>query len=379
MEVAMLRGVRWALGLGASLAMLTTPASAQYIAPYFPYGGGGYGWASTPQGDIARGLGAFSMGIGQMNLSDAYANSINTDTVMRWNTGLWNAGQIYNQARYLDLRHHRVREQNLYNQIKTRLARKPTPADIQGGDALNVILEQLSDPKVRMVALRMASMPLSSRMASKIPFEYASEAVTICLQQMTVDNNSWPLALRSKDFANERQAYLDAIDKVLKEDLDGDLTPETLRELGLAITGLRAKLETTLPPNDPDTIESERFLKSLAGMAKMLRSPTVEAVVAELQKKPIGTVGDLLAFMEMFNLRFGRPTTAEQRLLYENLYSVLASQRDEIMQKIEDKDPDVMAILPENQPDGKPSTIFHRMDWDHLHHGTKANNNNDNK
>src|SRR5208337_2165664 len=55
----------------------------------YPGGYGGYGWGGwggqTAQGDIARGLGAYAMGAGYYNQQTAVANSINTDTVMRWN------------------------------------------------------------------------------------------------------------------------------------------------------------------------------------------------------------------------------------------------------------------------------------------------------
>ncbi len=61
----------------------------------YPGGYGGYGWGGwggqTAQGDIARGLGAYAMGAGYYNQQTAVANSINADTIMRWNQYVYEA------------------------------------------------------------------------------------------------------------------------------------------------------------------------------------------------------------------------------------------------------------------------------------------------
>lgn len=77
-----------AFGVVLSLAALSSQARAQWGYGYYPYGYGGYGWGGwggTAQGDIARGLGYFTMGAGIYNVDTAIARSINVDTMIRWN------------------------------------------------------------------------------------------------------------------------------------------------------------------------------------------------------------------------------------------------------------------------------------------------------
>ncbi len=362
----MLRSIIWSAVVAAVLGLGAPSAFAQY----YNSGYGSYGWAATPGGDIARGMGVYAMGLGQYNLSNSYARSVNTDTAMRWNTYLWQAETAQNTVRYELARNRRLTIKAANESIAERLKNKPTPEDIIRGDALNVIKMQLTAPKVRITALKTASMPLPSRTTSEIPFQYASEAIVICLQQLTVENG-WPLPLRAKDFEDGRKAYEKAIDDALKLDLNGDLTPESVEAVRSAVKDLHDSLKANPPKDEKDYILADDFLKGLAGGARMLRSPTAEAVIAELEKKPVTTVGDLLAFMEMFNLRFAPAKTPQQKALYENLYTVLVAQRDELMTKLKDVDNDELAEMPESIQEGSPSSVFQRMEWDHLHHNIK--------
>ena len=62
----------------AGLVLLGTPGNTAK-AQYFGVGGG-----STPQGDYLRGAGIAAMGMGIYNEKTAIANSINVDTMIRW-------------------------------------------------------------------------------------------------------------------------------------------------------------------------------------------------------------------------------------------------------------------------------------------------------
>lgn len=362
----MLRGVCGTAAFALVLAIGVSSAEAQY----YNNGYGMYGWAATPGGDIARGMGVYAMGLGQYDLANAYANSINTDTAMRWNAGVWQAEQLYYQNRYENLKNRRIRQADVAKSISERLKDHPDPADITRGDALNVILAQLTAPKVRLVSLKTSSMALPSRTASEIPFQYASEAVVICLQQLTVENG-WPMPLRDKKYETARKAYEKAIDDALRLDLNGDLTPESIAAVRTAVLDLYHTFKANPPDNKEDYMAAETFLKGLAGGVRMLRSPAVETIISEIEKKPIHTVGDLLAFMEMFNLRFAPAKTPQQRALYQNLYTVLVAQRDEVMKKIDQDDQQELAGLPDNVKEGSPVSVFSRMDWDHLQHNSR--------
>jgi len=62
----------------------------------------------------------------------------------------------------------------------------------------------------------------------------------------------------------------------------------------------------------------------MAGLTKMLHSPRIDEILAELEKYDGTTIGDLLAFMQAFNLRFAPANSFRQRQIYLRLYPTLA-------------------------------------------------------
>jgi hypothetical protein len=361
----MLRGLRLAVGTAALLTTLGGNAWAQYGGYYGGYWGWG-GWGATPVGDIARGMGAYAVGIGQYNLSTAQAISINTDTAMRWNSYLWASQNQLNRERYARMQAKRANNIQQLAEIEARLRDNPTNGDIERGDALNAILHQLSDPRIHPSALRLSRVPINNKWIQEIPFRYESEPITFSLHQLTaVQGNDWPTPLKGDDFKPEREAYQKAIDKALKQDLDGDLTPETIQAVLDATYRLRDKVEATIPKTSKDYVQAEKFLKSLTGMAQMLKSPNVEETLAAVGKFPGTTVADLLAFMQMYNLRFGAANTVRERKLYHDLYPLLDRERDQVVAQVLKTNPDI-ANPPQAVEPGQATAIFHEMPWEHL-------------
>ena len=64
----------------------------------------------------------------------------------------------------------------------------------------------------------------------------------------------------------------------------------------------------------------------MAGLTKMLDSSKIEKILAELDDYQGTTLGDLLGFMQAFNLRFGAANSYSQRQIYLRLYPMLAEQ-----------------------------------------------------
>ena len=58
----------------------------------------------------------------------------------------------------------------------------------------------------------------------------------------------------------------------------------------------------------------------------MLYSPQMEKILAELDDYQGTTPGDLLGFMQAFNLRFAPANSYRQRMIYTKLYPMLAEQ-----------------------------------------------------
>jgi hypothetical protein len=360
----MLRGMQRALGMSIVLALAAGEARAQYYGGYGRYGWGGWGGGGgTVQGDIARGLGAYNIGAGIYNVDTAQANSINADTIMRWNEFMFLSQQEANKREYLRKERLVHRDAAAGDAFHKRILENPDSRDIENGDALNAILTQLTNPRIHSTALRLIRTPIKSDAIRTIPFENASEAVTISLHQLTGEGG-WPLALQGETFAPERKAYRDAIARAVKEDEEGTLSSQTLRAVTDATNRLRAKLEANKPADKAEYGEALNYIKSLYGMARMLEKPQVDKILSELDMVKETSLGSLLGFMHTYNLRFGPATTPEQRTVYTNLYPPMADARDRVLKEADDA---AKANTPLTGSDNRAASDFYQgMHLEHL-------------
>ena len=77
-----------------------------------------------------------------------------------------------------------------------------------------------------------------------IPFVSQTDAISICLDQMT-DNDAWPQDLQDDDsLANERLAVQKAVDQALAEDAKGDVSRKTMNNVTKSITALPSSADT---------------------------------------------------------------------------------------------------------------------------------------
>ncbi len=369
----MLRRIGLALGVAALLAA-GGEARAQFGYGYYPGAYGAYGWGGwggTPQGDIARGLGYYATGLGNLEEADAVAGSINTNTVEQWNNYMYQSQLLANHNERLRLQAKMARDASAGDALNKRARETPTNDDIASGNALNAALDQITDPRIHSSALRLATNKVPGRIVRAIPFVNASEAVTINLDQLTAENG-WPPALRDPKFDEERKAYSAAVDQALKEDREGDIAPATIQQMRNALGRLKAKLEAVPATDRARFGEAENYLKSLYAMTRMLDRPDYEKIIAELDSIKETTLGSLLGFMHTFNLRFGRATTPEQRAAYEQLYPLLAEHRDRVMKDAglasndKDKDKDKDKSNTPAPPAAHAPDLFSRMRFDRL-------------
>jgi hypothetical protein len=76
--------------------------------------------------------------------------------------------------------------------------------------------------------------------------------------------------------------------------------------------------------------EADKYLKALHGLVVMLKAPSIDVALAGVEKRPDATLGELLNFMNAFNLRFGVATTPQQRAVYQSLHPKLRTLRDQV-------------------------------------------------
>jgi hypothetical protein len=322
----MLRCLRIMFGLALILSMSGRTVHAQW-------GWGGWGgWGETPEGSILQGLGAFNIGAGQFNLNTAQANSINVDTYLRWNQYLYEAHQEalrqYVAKRDADA----AKNKAAYNQIIKVLRENPTISDVRNGDALNAALDQLTDPRIASSSLKIATAEIPANIIKDIPFRNASEAVTIVLSHVKAATK-WPTALEGEQFVDYKKAFEEIADKARKEDEEGDINPDTLKRAHNLVSNLRSKLESVPFDNAKDSQEAQKFVKTVAGLVKMLETPDTREALDQLRMMKTVKIGNLIAFMQVYNLRFGAATTPVQRQIYDHLYPVLDEVRDRVLRE----------------------------------------------
>jgi len=323
------------LGLAMALTACSSPAQAQWA--YGSYGGyGGYGWGgwggagSSLPGSIAQGLGMMYMGAGQYNQQTAVANSINTDTMMRWNTYVYEAQRQATHEYYARRDAHIAKDKDAYRALMTRLHENPSNRDIEQGDALNAILDQLNDPRIQPSTLRAVDVNVDANLIREIPFTNAAQAITISLEGLK-DAAKWPRALHDPRFAEDRKDFEAAVTQVRKEGGEGEIAPETLDNVRAVAKNLRGKLDQMPLENKEEGREAQNFIKTVYAMTRMLEKPHVEEILDELKKFKTTSVGNLLGFMRTFNLRFGPATEPKQRNAYSQLYASLDQVRDKIL------------------------------------------------
>lgn len=334
----MSRGSRWALAMAVLLAIAPNRSQAQFGNGYYPGGYGNYGWGGwsgtgTAQGNIARGLGYYNMGAGVYNEDTAVANAVNANAVMRWNQYLYQSQLEQNRREQQRLARRKDRVTESVDAIAKRLRENPSAEDIADGAALNVVLDDLTDPRIHASALRLATTPIKGSTIRSIPFNDASEAVTISMNQLVAKDEAWPPALRGEAFRAEREAYRQAVAAAMKEDEEGEISPKTLRDIRNAVAAVRLKANKSIRKPSPDFLQAQQYIQALAGMTRMLENPKIEPVLNELEKIENTTVGNLLGFMHTFNLRFGQATTPAQRAIYADLYPILVSHRDRVVKE----------------------------------------------
>jgi hypothetical protein len=323
------RSLRWAALLAVVLVVPGLPARAQY-GRYGGWGGWGGGGGSTVQGSMARGMGVYAAGAGQYNVQTAEARSMNANTAMQVNDYMYAVNQR-NAKTYTRTQQKKIDATNeTADATYRRLHDNPSPDDIRSGDALNVVLDELTNPKVYTQVVQKAAQPIASGLVKNIQFEYAARMIAISLADLS-SRGVPDVLLTTPEFQPDRTALRALFDQVKQESASpgSQVSHETLAKCREAIKVLQDKVKGKLPLGTRTRDEADNFLKALFGLTKMLESPDVAQFLKGLDTLPTTTLGHLITFMHTFNLRFGVPKGGDQEAAYDQLYPLLAGLRDQ--------------------------------------------------
>jgi hypothetical protein len=318
------------LAVGWLLISATIGGNARAQWGFDGWGWGGWGMVGSPESAALQGAGLFAMGAGMYNLNTAQANAIDAQTAMKWNDYV--AQITHESARiYAERRDQRLaRNRALYDARQQRLRDNPGRVDVENGNALNVAVEDLSDPRLGRSALRAATIPVPASLIAAVPFVYASERITLMLDDLR-SSVKWPDVFDDPRFADDKRTFDDLVARIRSEAVEGDISPRLMREARNFVQGLRARVEAQ-PLKDPDhQRQALRFLTACTSLLGLLEKPNIRPALLELKKIQDTAVGNLLGFMHAYNLRFGAATTPEQRQAYNQLFAVLDRTRNQIL------------------------------------------------
>jgi hypothetical protein len=334
-----------------ALNLFACTANAQWM---YPRGYGGYGmsrWGSDPAAGYMAGLGSFARSQGVYKLEKARADSINAGTMIKWNKAL--------RARQAA-----IRQEQRKKAIKqeAELEARVQQANLRDGTTLNNLLFQILDGDAAVVRTARAKTPISPSAIREIPFEWDSEAITLCIDQMT-GTDSLPGPLSNPRFVNDRNALRATVQQAMKEDTAGSVSPATSKH----INDMVASFRTHFLKNSADYVSGYQdtldYFTTLASLTRLLNDPSMKAFLEKLDDGEERTVGELIAFMNAHNLRFGPATSDRQLEIYTQLVPALTAIRDEPRPETTN------ASNPDRTGEGLRSAAkdaFRGMSWDQL-------------
>jgi hypothetical protein len=312
------------------LASIGCTAEAQII-----FGG------STPEGDYLRGVGIADWGMGLYNLNTAQANSINTDTEIRWYEYL--AAVAKEQTREYVARKlaEASKLKEYYKQHREQVLNSPEARDVLTGDALNRVLEELMNANLGESVFRSERMKVSIPVdvVRHIPFKLAEKGEQFSMDRITLKGKgTWTVALQDKKFDYVKKMYALALDKALEQAIDGKMQDAAIDELDARADDLFQRLNEVGPPRtDIRYIEAQQRLRELKDTVRHLKITKIERAIGEIDKYSGTTVNDLKEFMRSHNLRFAAAKTPEERSRFPELYASLREQLNKV--KVPDSAP----------------------------------------
>jgi hypothetical protein len=347
----MLRLSTLAVGLSICLNLMVSDVRAQWM---FPGGYGGYGmsqWGANPSAGYMAGLGSFARGRGAYLLDKAQADAINVETMAKWNKAL--------RARQLAVREDQQKEAAKRDAARSERVER---LNLRDGITLNDLLAQIFDIDPTAVRTGRANTRIGMNAIREIPFDWNSEAITLCLDQMT-GRDSLPAPLMAPMYAAERDALHAAVQTALDEDAKGTVSMQTTKRINEAVAAFRAKFIKNTANIELGYDDALTYFTTMASLSRLLNDPSMKKFLEKLDNNEERTVGDLIAFMDAYNLRFGPATSDRQLEIYTRLVPILTDIRDSV------RTANFAPSPPDRTGEGLRAAAkeaFKPMKWEHL-------------
>jgi hypothetical protein len=121
-----------------------------------------------------------------------------------------------------------------------------------------------------------------------------------------------------------------AVQTALEEDIKGTVSRETTRRINEAVAKFRAKFMKNTSNFESGYEDALTYFTTMASLSRLLNDPSMKKFLEKLENNDERTVGDLVAFMDAYNLRFGPATSDRQLEIYTRLVPILTAVRDQV-------------------------------------------------
>jgi len=315
--------------------------------------------AQTVQGDILRGQGAFAKGAGWYNFNTARGNAINVATMRNYNQEVrlnyrnrvlfWaekKAGKKLSKEEAAKRADERIRQ--------LRVA--PTGDDINSGDALNVMMEILTDPGIKQNDWYMKSISLPEAATVKdMVFHYYPKGndspgaykVEIAISRLGKDVD-WPVFMKNDEFKVECANYETTVTKLRVGIQNGKVELGEFKNIDQSLENLKNKVKLTLDDKRGYKRAGLDFTEKLVNASRLFDGNNVDygqELLQETDKYDARTVGELVAFMLKYRLMFADSESPSSTRLYSDLYTVM------------DKQATALGINPRDMPAVNPQKV----------------------
>jgi hypothetical protein len=306
-----------------AVGLLGTVAEAQL--PVF------VGAGSTWQGDYLRGVGIEAYGLGLYNEKTAIAGQINANTFMVLNEYFAavskNEGREHAERRRQELKDINERRKQIYDRIHDN----PEMRDVFTGDALNVILSDVTNPKVDDSTSRYAQVPLDPGFIRQIPFKLGEKGETFSMNRLSM-KKKWAVQFQNDRYKLLCKDYQRAVQKALDLAIDGKMKDEAIAAVEKAVDNLEDTLKRDPfladPRNQRLYSEAKSQLETLRRTERLFKTTQMQPVFADIDIYSGTTVDELRVFMRRHRLSFADADSHDERDLYPKLYTALKLHRD---------------------------------------------------
>ncbi len=200
--------------------------------------------------------------------------------------------------------------------------------NLRDGTTLNNLLFQIFDVDPAVMRTARTKTPISASAIREIPFEWDSEAITFCIDQMTA-TDSLPGPLSNPRFVDDRNALRATVQQAIKEDAAGNVSPATTKHVNDVVASFRVHFLKSSADYVAGYQEALDYFTTLASLTRLLNDPSMKAFLEKLDDGEERTVGELIAFMNAHNLRFGPAMSDRQLEIYNRLVPALTAITDE--------------------------------------------------